>query len=110
LPVLAGAQPDQRNRPAATVGNFAEAARELALSAFQELAGSVTANSPPPAYAIRGERGERRSWQRRIGRLWSFASGDSESVSASRLRGLHVELLELRAATSAGVVQFTPVS
>jgi hypothetical protein len=66
LPVLAGAQPDQRNRPAATVGNFAEAARELALSAFQELAGSVTANSPPPAYAIRGERGERRSWQRRI--------------------------------------------
>jgi hypothetical protein len=110
VPVGTVARRDQRNRPAAAVGDYAEAARELALGAFQELAGAVAPNSPAPAYAIRGDWVKRRSWQRRIGRLWSIASGGSESVSASRLRGLHAELLELRAATSAGVVQFTPAS
>jgi hypothetical protein len=101
---------EHRRRPDIEVGNFAEAARELALGAFQELGRPVVPSSPAPACTIQGSWRERWSWRRRIGRLWSIAAGNSESVSASRLRGLHAELLELRAATSAGVVQFAPVS
>jgi hypothetical protein len=110
LPNGGVAQPDQPHRPATAAGNYAQAARELALGTFQELAVSIAPNSSAPVYAIRGDSGERRSWQRRIARLWSTASGESDSVSASRLREVHAELLNLRAAASAGVVQFPPAS
>jgi hypothetical protein len=109
-PIGGAAQSDQPYRPATAVGNYAEAARELALGAFQELAGPVAPNSQEPVYSIRGDPGERRSWRRRIARLWSIASKGSEPVSASRLREVHADLFQLRAAASAGVVQFPPAS
>jgi hypothetical protein len=98
--------PEPRRRALIDDGNFSEAARELALGTFCDLGRSPAGNSAMPLCDVRGGWRERWSWRRRIGRLWAIANGKSGSVSEDGLCRLHWELLELRAAATAGVVQF----
>jgi hypothetical protein len=42
--------------------------------------------------------------------LWDVAAGSAPPISADELRHIHAELIELRSAAAAGVVQFPTAS
>jgi hypothetical protein len=104
------ARPKKAATPVETESNLNEAGRELALAAFLDLGQDAAAPSAVPVFAVRGGWGESRSWRKRIRYLWDVAAGSAPPISADELRHIHAELIELRSAAAAGVVQFPTAS
>jgi hypothetical protein len=104
------ARPKKAERSISEEIHLGETARELALATFLDLGQDARTPGAVPVFMVRAGWREGRSWRKQIRRLWDIAVRSDQPISAAELRRVHADLLELRAAATAGVVQFPTAS